>query len=216
MSGLMKIFSRGQTQTDRSGAYLVDDETKYGYMEGDNELVKQIKKDIFDSIASATMKVVTPKIITKQISYTPTLNEKLRSIVNTEQFERIKGGFIEYLINYINHSIINIDDSLKYLHQSVIYLNSISSYSMFIYATHEAHKDGNYTFKLDESLKDEQPYNYIHPSQGGSKKSLYKKTPEKVTLGSQTRVVYTNKNGTKFIKQKGDYVLLSKAKKQVK
>lgn len=91
---------------------------------------------------------------------------------------------------------------------------------MFIQATHTIGKEGNtkyiFTIELDVSEQNGQPYHYIHPSKGGSKKSLYKKTSEKVTLGSLTRIIYTNKNGTKFIKQKGEYVLLSKAKKQAK
>jgi hypothetical protein len=40
--------------------------------------------------------------------------------------------------------------------------------------------------------------------------ALYKKTNNRITIGSQSRIIYTNKYGTQFIKQKGDYVLLSK------
>jgi hypothetical protein len=40
--------------------------------------------------------------------------------------------------------------------------------------------------------------------------ALYKKTGHRITIGSQNRIIYTNKYGTQFIKQNGEYVLLSK------
>ena len=51
----------------------------------------------------------------------------------------------------------------------------------------------------------------LDSSVGGA--PVFKKTHEKVNVCSRTHVVYTNKRGTKYIRSKGEYVLLSKMKK---
>ena len=55
----------------------------------------------------------------------------------------------------------------------------------------------------------------MSPSSGGghARSAVLHKTPEKATIGNQTRVIYTNARGTKFIRLNGSYMHLSKALK---
>ena len=72
-----------------------------------------------------------------------------------------------------------------------------------------------FTFPL---VKYDQPILFLNltsPSTGGghARNPVLHKTQEKATIGNQTRVVYTNARGTKFIRLNGTYMHLSKALK---